>query len=64
MEIRYLKLVKAIVEEGSLTKASEKLFLTHSALSHQLKEIESQLETDLFYRINNKLVLTEAGKKM
>ena len=62
MEIRYLNLVKAIDEEGSLTKASETLFLTQSALSHQLKEVESQLETDLFYRINNKLVLTEAGK--
>ena len=33
-------------------------------MSHQLKEIESQLETDLFYRINNKLVLTEAGKRV
>jgi len=38
MEIRHLKLIKAIVEEGSITKAIDKLHLTQSALSHQLKE--------------------------
>lgn len=62
MEIRHLRLVKEVAEKGSLTKAMDKLFLSQSALSHQLKEIESQLGAPLFHRINKKLVLTGAGK--
>lgn len=64
MEIRHLKLVKAIVEEGSMTKAMDKLHLTQSALSHQLKEAEYQLGTQLFDRVNKKMILTKAGEKL
>ncbi len=64
MEIRHLRLIKAIVEEGGITKAIEKLHLTQSALSHQLKEAEYQLGTQLFLRTNKKLVLTKAGEKL
>jgi LysR family transcriptional regulator, regulator for metE and metH len=64
MEIRHLKLIKAIVEEGSITKAIDKLHLTQSALSHQLKEAEYQLGTRVFDRVNKKMVLTPAGEKL
>jgi LysR family transcriptional regulator, regulator for metE and metH len=64
MEIRHLRLVKAIVEEGSITKAIDKLHLTQSALSHQLKEAEYQLGTKIFLRVNKKLILTKAGEKL
>lgn len=64
MEIRHLKLIKAIVEEGSITKAIDKLHLTQSALSHQLKEAEFQLGTKIFLRQNKKLLLTKAGEKL
>lgn len=64
MEIRHLRLIKAIVEEGSITKAIDKLHLTQSALSHQLKEAEYQLGTKIFLRINKKLILTKAGEKL
>ncbi len=64
MEVKHFKLVKAVHEEGNLTKAAEKLYLTQSALSHQLKEIESDLGVKLFNRINKRLVFTEAGNKM
>ncbi|MFZ6011398.1 MAG: LysR family transcriptional regulator [Bacteroidota bacterium] len=64
MEIRHLKLVKTIVEEGSIANAIEKLHLTASALSHQLKEAELQLGTRIFHRINKKLILTDAGQKI
>lgn len=64
MEIRHLKLVKAIVEEGSITRAMDQLHLTQSALSHQLREAEQQLGTRIFLRINKKLVLTKAGEKV
>jgi LysR family transcriptional regulator for metE and metH len=64
MEIRHLRLIKAIVEEGSITKAINTMHLTQSALSHQLKEAESQLGTKIFDRANKKLVLTPAGEKL
>jgi LysR family transcriptional regulator for metE and metH len=64
MEIRHLRLIKAIVEEGSITKAIDKLYLTQSALSHQLKEAEYQLGTKIFLRANKKLSLTKAGEKL
>lgn len=64
MEIRHLRLIKAIVEEGSITKAIDKLHLTQSALSHQLKEAEYQLGTKIFLRANKKMTLTKAGEKL
>lgn len=62
MEVRHLRLVKEVADKGSLTKAMDTLFLSQSALSHQLKELENQLGTQLFHRINKKLILTGAGK--
>jgi LysR family transcriptional regulator for metE and metH len=64
MEIRHLRLIRAIVEEGSITKAIDRLHLTQSALSHQLKEAEYQLGTKIFLRQNKKLILTKAGEKL
>jgi LysR family transcriptional regulator for metE and metH len=64
LEIRHLRLIKAIVEEGSLTKAIHKLHLTQSALSHQLKEAEHQVGTKIFNRDGKKLLLTAAGEKL
>jgi LysR family transcriptional regulator for metE and metH len=64
MEIRHLRLIKAIVEEGSITKAIDKLHLTQSALSHQLKEAEYQLGTKIFLRQNKKLILNKVGEKL
>ncbi|MFB9843838.1 LysR family transcriptional regulator [Mucilaginibacter ginsenosidivorans] len=64
MEIRYLRLIKAIVEEGSITRAMDVLHLSQSALSYQLKEAELQVGTQLFYRRNKKLILTPVGKKL
>lgn len=64
MEIRHLKLIKAASEEGSLTAAGKKLFLTQSALSHQLKEIETEYGVPLFQRIGKKMILTQAGERV
>lgn len=62
MEIRHLKLVREVAETKSLTKAKDTLFLSQSALSHQLKELETQLGTPLFHRVNKQLILNGAGK--
>lgn len=64
LEIRHLKLVKAIVDEGSIVNAIEVLHLTSSALSHQLREAELQIGAKIFHRINKKLILTDVGEKI
>jgi len=64
LEIRHLKLVEAIAREGIMTKAAARLNLTQSALSHQLREIESRLGTPLFFRLKKKMALTQAGMKV
>ncbi|NND34855.1 MAG: LysR family transcriptional regulator [Saprospiraceae bacterium] len=64
MELRHLKMIQAVAKVGTLSQASKQLNLTQSALSHQLREIEEELETPLFHRMNKKLVLSHAGQIM
>lgn len=64
LELKHLKTIAAIAEYGSLVRAAEKLFLTQSALSHQIKEIESRLGLSLFIRKSRPLRLTAAGERI
>jgi LysR family transcriptional regulator, transcriptional activator of nhaA len=52
---------KTIAEEGSVSKAAQKLFLGQPTLSAQLKHFEEVLGVQLFERHHKKLVLTEQG---
>ena len=64
MEIRHLRLVKTVAETKNLTKASHILFLSQSALSHQLREIESRYKTQIFVRAKKQMLLTQPGKRL
>lgn len=64
MELKYFKLIKTIEEEGSIANSSERLFLTQSALSHQLRELENRLGFKVFYRSRNKWKLTQEGEEL
>jgi LysR family transcriptional regulator, regulator for metE and metH len=64
LEVRHLRLIRAIAEEGSVTRAGNRLFLTQSALSHQLRDIETKLGVTLFDRVNKRMLLTSAGKRI
>ncbi|MTI30256.1 LysR family transcriptional regulator, partial [Xanthovirga aplysinae] len=64
MDIRYLRLIKTIKEEGNIANSSERLFLTQSALSHQLRELEERLGFKVFHRTRNKWKLTEEGVEL
>ena len=57
-------MIRAIAESGNMTKAAERLFLSQSALSQQLKDIESKLKVDLFFRTRRKMILTTTGKQL
>jgi LysR family transcriptional regulator for metE and metH len=64
LEIRHLRLIQAICNEGSVTRASNRLHLTQSALSHQLRDIEDKLGAPLFTRVNKRMVLTPVGQRL
>jgi LysR family transcriptional regulator for metE and metH len=64
LEVRHLLLVSAVAEHRTLTKAGEALHLTQSALSHQLRDIETRLGTRLFHRLNRRMIPTPAGEQL
>ncbi len=63
-ELRHLRMVAAVAASGSLTRAAAALFLTPSALSHQLRAVEERLGTPLYLRVGKKLVPTAAGERV
>ena len=48
MELRVLRYFITIAEEGSISKAAEKLMITQPTLSRQLKDLEQELGEPLF----------------
>ncbi|WP_413720307.1 LysR family transcriptional regulator [Silicimonas sp. MF1-12-2] len=59
---RHLGYFRAVAHEGHLTRAAEKMNLSQSALSAQIKALEDQLGHALFERAGRQLVLTEVGR--
>ena len=62
MEIWQLRTFCEIAETLNFTKASEKLHLTQSAVSHQMKSLEDELGVSLFIRAKRGVQLTDAGR--
>lgn len=62
MNTQILEYMIAISEEQSLSKAADRLLVSQPALSKQLKKLEQELDTRLFLREKNKMILTDAGK--
>lgn len=64
MDIKQLIYFLAIAEEGSITKAADRLHMDQSPLSKQLKMLENELNIELFERNTRNLRITEAGKQL
>lgn len=62
IEVRHLKTLQAIRDTGSMIEAAERVHLTQSALSHQLKELEHRLNVTLLVRKSRPLKFTSAGQ--
>ena len=60
--MRQLEIFNAVVESGQVTKAAKQLFLTQSAVSLALNEMENQLGGALFDRTGRKLELNDRGR--
>jgi len=57
-----LRIFHAVADAGSLTHAGDKLNLSQSAVSRQIRGLEEQLNTNLFHRHARGLILTEQGE--
>ena len=64
IELRHLRTIKAIHEEGGLARAADQLNITQSALSHQIKHLEEQTGVELFVRRSKPMKLTSAGRRL
>jgi len=64
LEIRHLETIAAIHEAGSLQEAAERLYVTQSALSHQIRDLETRLNTPLLNRRTRPARLTTAGLRV
>jgi len=62
LNYQHLYYFRMIVREGGVTRAAEKLGLSQSTLSAQLKDLEDCFETQLFRREGRQLRLTEVGQ--
>ena len=62
LNYHHLRYFWAIAHERSLTRAAQRLHVSQSALSIQLRQLEERLGHPLFERSNRKLTLTEAGR--
>lgn len=61
LDSRHLRLVAEVARTQSVTRAADRLHVTQSAVSHQLREIEARLGTPLFHRSGRRMVPTPAG---
>ena len=64
LELRHLETLLALAECGTLSKAAERLYLTQSALSHQLKALEGQFGSTLIEKNVRPVRFTATGRRL
>ena len=62
MELRHLRYFAALAGSLSFTRAAERVHVTQSTLSHQIRQLEDELGSPLFDRVAKRVTLTEAGE--
>ena len=61
MTIRQWKVFRAVVEQGSLTRAAQVLYMSQPAVSHVVTELEQQLGYTLLDRIGRHCAVTRSA---
>jgi DNA-binding transcriptional LysR family regulator len=61
IDVRRLRVLVAVAEEGSFTAAAQRLYLTQSAVSQQMSVLEREIGISLLRRMPRGVVLTDAG---
>ncbi|MEW8660570.1 MAG: transcriptional activator NhaR [Candidatus Thiodiazotropha endolucinida] len=62
LNLKHLRYFWAVATHGTIVQAAEALFITPQTISGQLKELESQIGSELFRKEGRKLLLTETGR--
>lgn len=62
MNIEYFRHFVEIVNEGTILKASKKLFVSQPSLTNEIKFLEKEYDIELFNRKGKKMSLTDSGK--
>ena len=62
MELRQLRFVATVAEEGSVARAAERLRLSQLTLSRHLRDLEDELGAEIFERRGDGVALSEAGQ--
>src|SRR5258708_32274005 len=64
LEVRHLRTLIALAEAGTVSRAAERVHLTQSALSHQLKALESHYGVAMVKRHGQSVQLSEPGRRL
>lgn len=64
MDLRQLRAIVAIAEEGQFTRAADRLRITQPTLSAQVRQLEAELGLRLFHRTSRRVLLTDAGERL
>src|SRR3989442_1187953 len=64
LEVRHLRTLIALADAGTVSRAAERVHLTQSALSHQLKALESHYGLAMVKRHGQSVQLTEPGRRL
>ncbi|WP_286264373.1 LysR substrate-binding domain-containing protein [Thalassotalea atypica] len=64
LEIKHLKTLNALAKYNSMRKAADSLFISLSALSHQVKDLESKIGMPLFIRGSTPIEFTVQGQQI
>lgn len=62
MDLATLRIFRAVAEDGSVTQAAIRLNTVQSNVTARIRQLEDELATPLFDRINRRLVITPAGR--
>ena len=64
IDLELYRIFCEVVKYGNISKASEQMYITQSAVTQSIKKLEEALGGVLFFRKNNGVELTEEGKKL
>lgn len=62
MELRHLRYFIALAGSLNFTRAAERVHVTQSTLSHQIRQLEDEIGQRLFDRVGKRVVITAAGE--